>query len=153
MVVADVTTHKKTRIVSVIAATAIALACGTNVSIYSSEPRPDGNLQQYAYSAWAPQFADKLQLSATQSNVIVRFFSIAWRRPLIALGNGCKPRDVRFGHTYGHHHGQKKPTSGGIDWHDMFVCWILSRSHRYAIYGNMRLETNLWKPMIGALDQ
>jgi hypothetical protein len=27
---------------------------------------------QYAYSAWAPQFADKLQLSATQSNVIVR---------------------------------------------------------------------------------
>ncbi|KAF1949510.1 MFS general substrate transporter [Byssothecium circinans] len=47
-------THKKTRIVSVVAATAIALACGTN----------------YAYSAWAPQFADKLQLSATQSNVI-----------------------------------------------------------------------------------
>ncbi|PSN70696.1 MFS general substrate transporter [Corynespora cassiicola Philippines] len=47
-------THQKTRIVSVVAATAIALACGTN----------------YAYSAWAPQFADKLQLSATQSNVI-----------------------------------------------------------------------------------
>lgn len=47
-------THKKTRIISVIAATAIALACGTN----------------YAYSAWAPQFADKLQLSATQSNVV-----------------------------------------------------------------------------------
>ncbi|KAI4924155.1 hypothetical protein J4E85_008315 [Alternaria conjuncta] len=48
-------THKKTRIISVVAATAIALACGTN----------------YAYSAWAPQFADKLQLSATQSNVVV----------------------------------------------------------------------------------
>ncbi|KAF2870681.1 major facilitator superfamily domain-containing protein [Massariosphaeria phaeospora] len=47
-------TRKKTRIVSVIAATAISLACGTN----------------YAYSAWAPQFAEKLQLSATQSNVI-----------------------------------------------------------------------------------
>ncbi|KAJ4988416.1 major facilitator superfamily transporter [Stagonosporopsis vannaccii] len=46
--------HRKTRVVSVVAATAIALACGTN----------------YAYSAWAPQFADKLQLSATQSNVI-----------------------------------------------------------------------------------
>ncbi|KAF2818826.1 MFS general substrate transporter [Ophiobolus disseminans] len=50
----EVTTHKKTRIISVVAATAIALACGTN----------------YAYSAWAPQFADKLLLSATQSNVI-----------------------------------------------------------------------------------
>ncbi|KAH9871075.1 hypothetical protein J1614_006649 [Plenodomus biglobosus] len=47
-------THKKTRILSVVAATAIALACGTN----------------YAYSAWAPQFAEKLQLSATQSNVV-----------------------------------------------------------------------------------
>ncbi|KAF2849744.1 MFS general substrate transporter [Plenodomus tracheiphilus IPT5] len=47
-------THKKTRIISVVAATAIALACGTN----------------YAYSAWAPQFAEKLQLSATQSNVV-----------------------------------------------------------------------------------
>ncbi|KAJ4364552.1 hypothetical protein N0V83_009148 [Neocucurbitaria cava] len=48
------TPHKKTRVISVVAATAIALACGTN----------------YAYSAWAPQFADKLQLSATQSNVV-----------------------------------------------------------------------------------
>jgi len=48
------TPHRYTRIVSVVAATAIALACGTN----------------YAYSAWAPQFADKLQLSTTQSNVI-----------------------------------------------------------------------------------
>lgn len=47
-------THFKTRIVSVVAATAISLACGTN----------------YAYSAWAPQFAEKLQLSATQANVI-----------------------------------------------------------------------------------
>ncbi|EOA87824.1 hypothetical protein ACJQWK_02270 [Exserohilum turcicum] len=46
--------HQKTRIVSVVAATAIALACGTN----------------YAYSAWAPQFADKLKLSATESNII-----------------------------------------------------------------------------------
>ncbi|KAF2199428.1 MFS general substrate transporter [Delitschia confertaspora ATCC 74209] len=46
--------HRKTRIVSVFAATAISLACGTN----------------YAYSAWAPQFAEKLQLSATQSNII-----------------------------------------------------------------------------------
>ncbi|KAF2034140.1 MFS general substrate transporter [Setomelanomma holmii] len=50
----EVAPHKKTRIISVVAATAISLACGTN----------------YAYSAWAPQFADKLQLSATQSNVI-----------------------------------------------------------------------------------
>jgi hypothetical protein len=31
----EVTTHKKTRIISVVAATAIALACGTNVGYYS----------------------------------------------------------------------------------------------------------------------
>ncbi|KAF2122398.1 major facilitator superfamily domain-containing protein [Lophiotrema nucula] len=54
MAVADEAKHRKTRIVSVVAATAISLACGTN----------------YAYSAWAPQFAEKLQLSATQSNII-----------------------------------------------------------------------------------
>ncbi|KAF1996618.1 MFS general substrate transporter [Amniculicola lignicola CBS 123094] len=54
MAMADEATHRKTRIVSVVAATVISLACGTN----------------YAYSAWAPQFAEKLQLSATQSNII-----------------------------------------------------------------------------------
>ncbi|KAL5374122.1 hypothetical protein DPSP01_012183 [Paraphaeosphaeria sporulosa] len=54
MAVSEKPTHQKTRIVSVVAATAIALACGTN----------------YAYSAWAPQFAEKLQLSTTQSNII-----------------------------------------------------------------------------------
>ncbi|KAI8961658.1 MFS general substrate transporter [Daldinia sp. FL1419] len=42
------------RIVSSVAATVISLACGTN----------------YVYSAWAPQFADRLLLSATESNLI-----------------------------------------------------------------------------------
>ncbi|KAK8207047.1 major facilitator superfamily domain-containing protein [Phyllosticta capitalensis] len=50
----DEQNHRKLRILSVVAATSVALACGTN----------------YAYSAWAPQFADRLQLSATQSNLI-----------------------------------------------------------------------------------
>jgi phosphate/sulfate permease len=50
------TSHRKRRIGAVIAATCVSLACGTN----------------YAYSAWGPQFAEKLQLSATQSNLIVR---------------------------------------------------------------------------------
>lgn len=42
------------RIISVVAATAIALSCGTN----------------YAYSAWSPQFAARLNLTATQQNLI-----------------------------------------------------------------------------------
>ncbi|KAG6035665.1 hypothetical protein E4U41_005987 [Claviceps citrina] len=42
------------RVVASVAATVISLACGTN----------------YVYSAWAPQFAEKLKLSATQSNMI-----------------------------------------------------------------------------------
>ncbi|KAI0478772.1 MFS general substrate transporter [Xylariaceae sp. FL0804] len=42
------------RVVSSVAATIISLACGTN----------------YVYSAWAPQFADKLHLSATESEII-----------------------------------------------------------------------------------
>ncbi|KAJ9666862.1 hypothetical protein H2201_002996 [Coniosporium apollinis] len=47
-------THRTARIITSIAVTFISLACGTN----------------YAYSAWAPQFAERMQLSATQSNLI-----------------------------------------------------------------------------------
>ncbi|KAI5466549.1 major facilitator superfamily domain-containing protein [Mariannaea sp. PMI_226] len=46
--------HNRGRIVASIAATLIALACGTN----------------YVYSAWAPQFAERLKLSSTESNLI-----------------------------------------------------------------------------------
>ncbi|KAL5364165.1 major facilitator superfamily domain-containing protein [Aspergillus floccosus] len=46
--------HKKTRMVSVVAATLVALACGTN----------------YAYSAWGPQFAHRMKISSTASNFI-----------------------------------------------------------------------------------
>ncbi|KAK7423789.1 hypothetical protein QQZ08_008944 [Neonectria magnoliae] len=42
------------RIIASVAATLIALACGTN----------------YVYSAWAPQFAERLRLSSTESNLI-----------------------------------------------------------------------------------
>ncbi|EEH42108.1 uncharacterized protein PADG_06928 [Paracoccidioides brasiliensis Pb18] len=42
------------RLLSIVAATFIALACGTN----------------YVYSAWAPQFAERLKLSSTESNLI-----------------------------------------------------------------------------------
>ncbi|OOF99459.1 hypothetical protein ASPCADRAFT_203223 [Aspergillus carbonarius ITEM 5010] len=46
--------HKTKRITSVVAATLVALACGTN----------------YAYSAWAPQFAHQMKISSTESNFI-----------------------------------------------------------------------------------
>ncbi|PLB35676.1 putative MFS transporter [Aspergillus candidus] len=45
---------KSKRVISVIAGTLVALACGTN----------------YAYSAWAPQFAHKMKISSTESNFI-----------------------------------------------------------------------------------
>ncbi|KAK4238626.1 major facilitator superfamily domain-containing protein [Achaetomium macrosporum] len=44
----------RARLVSSVAATIISLACGTN----------------YVYSAWAPQFADKLRLTTTEINLI-----------------------------------------------------------------------------------
>ncbi|KAF7593700.1 hypothetical protein BBP40_010992 [Aspergillus hancockii] len=47
-------THKTKRIISVVAGTLVALACGTN----------------YAYSAWAPQFASRMKISSTESNFI-----------------------------------------------------------------------------------
>lgn len=51
---------RRARIISVVAATAIALSCGTN----------------YAFSAWEPQFADKLNLTATQANLMGNFGNI-----------------------------------------------------------------------------
>jgi hypothetical protein len=60
------------------------LACGTN----------------YAYSAWAPQFAEKLQLSATQSNLIVTMF-YPLETPVLRLGRelleilACMPPEYR----------------------------------------------------------
>ncbi|KAG5294542.1 MFS transporter [Histoplasma ohiense] len=42
------------RLMSIVGATCVALACGTN----------------YVYSAWAPQFAARLKLSSTDSNLI-----------------------------------------------------------------------------------
>ncbi|OAX82082.1 hypothetical protein ACJ72_03568 [Emergomyces africanus] len=42
------------RLLSIVGATFVALACGTN----------------YVYSAWAPQFAERLKLSSTESNLI-----------------------------------------------------------------------------------
>ncbi|PFH55665.1 hypothetical protein XA68_17857 [Ophiocordyceps unilateralis] len=49
--------HDGSRLASSVAATLISLACGTN----------------YVYSAWAPQFAERLGLSSTQSNLIGSF--------------------------------------------------------------------------------
>ncbi|RDA90443.1 hypothetical protein CP533_3010 [Ophiocordyceps camponoti-saundersi (nom. inval.)] len=49
--------YRGSRLVSSVAATLISLACGTN----------------YVYSAWAPQFAERLGLSSTQSNLVGSF--------------------------------------------------------------------------------
>ncbi|ODA78478.1 hypothetical protein RJ55_05859 [Drechmeria coniospora] len=45
------------RLLASVAATVVSLACGTN----------------YVYSAWAPQFADRLKLTSTQSNLVGLF--------------------------------------------------------------------------------
>lgn len=69
----DERSHRKTRILSTVAAVVVALAAGTNVSAPATllELPRILTVCQYAYSAWAPQFADKLRLTTTQSNLIV----------------------------------------------------------------------------------
>lgn len=64
---------KKTRIISVFAATAISLACGTNVRISKHWQASCSPNTQYAYSAWAPEYASRMKLSSTQSNLIGTF--------------------------------------------------------------------------------
>ncbi|KAI9880115.1 MAG: hypothetical protein M1830_005360 [Pleopsidium flavum] len=64
------TALRAARVVSVIAATIISLACGTN----------------YIYSAWAPQFAERLKLSSTQSNLIGVFGNLGMYASGIPVG-------------------------------------------------------------------
>lgn len=73
--------HKTTRVASVVAATCIALACGTN----------------YAYSAWAPQYAQRMQLSATQSNLIGNAGNIGMYATGIPAGMLIDSRGPRWG--------------------------------------------------------
>ncbi|EAQ87920.1 hypothetical protein CHGG_04539 [Chaetomium globosum CBS 148.51] len=61
----DANLHRA-RLVSSVSAVMISLACGTN----------------YGYSAWAPQFADKLHLTTTQINLI----GLAGNMGMYALG-------------------------------------------------------------------
>jgi MFS family permease len=73
--------HRTPRLLSVLAATLIALSSGTN----------------YAYSAWAPQFASKLNLSATQSNLIGGFGNIGMYAMGIPGGLLIDSRGPRWG--------------------------------------------------------
>ncbi|RMZ81194.1 hypothetical protein DV737_g2709, partial [Chaetothyriales sp. CBS 132003] len=60
------------RYVSEVAATVVALACGTNASamLAGRSFHPLTLRVQYVYSAWAPQFAHHLKLSSTEQNLI-----------------------------------------------------------------------------------
>ncbi|KAJ5702140.1 hypothetical protein N7488_009688 [Penicillium malachiteum] len=75
--------HTTARIISVVAGTLIALSCGTN----------------YAYSAWAPQFAHKMKLSSTESNLIGAAGNLgmyAMGIPMGLLTDAKGPRLVTF---------------------------------------------------------
>ncbi|KAI6781775.1 putative membrane protein-like protein [Emericellopsis cladophorae] len=66
----DAMADKRGRIIASVAATAIALACGSN----------------YVYSAWAPQFAERLGLSATESNLIGLFGNLGMYTMGVPIG-------------------------------------------------------------------
>jgi len=74
-------THQKARIISVIAGTLIALACGTN----------------YGFSAWAPSFADRLGLSATEINVLGNAGNLGMYATGIPAGLLIDSRGPRWG--------------------------------------------------------
>lgn len=77
--------HKKTRVISVVAATVIALACGTN----------------YVYSAWAPQFAQRLKLSSTETNLIGTMGNLGMYATGIPAGIVIDNRGPRWGVAIG----------------------------------------------------
>ncbi|RFU77017.1 hypothetical protein TARUN_5219 [Trichoderma arundinaceum] len=67
------------RLIATVAATVISLACGTN----------------YVYSAWAPQFAEKLKLSTTESNLIGLFGNLGMYSLGIPIGMFVDDRGSR----------------------------------------------------------
>ncbi|KAL6791408.1 serine incorporator domain-containing protein [Trichoderma sp. SZMC 28013] len=67
------------RLIATVAATVISLACGTN----------------YVYSAWAPQFAEKLRLSTTESNLIGLFGNLGMYTLGIPIGMFVDDRGSR----------------------------------------------------------
>ncbi|KAJ6444218.1 MFS transporter [Purpureocillium lavendulum] len=69
----------RARLVASVAATVLSLACGTN----------------YVYSAWAPQFAERLKLSATQSNLVGLFGNLGMYSLGVPVGIGVDHRGPR----------------------------------------------------------
>lgn len=92
--------HRKTRFISAIAATVIALACGTNVRIRSAL-RLDAYLCQYVYSAWAPQFAQRLKLSSTETNLVGTMGNLGMYATGIPSGMLVDARGPRWGVAIG----------------------------------------------------
>jgi hypothetical protein len=134
MAVAEVTTHKKTRIVSVVAATAISLACGTNVSCH---PLTRNQLLTPAVcllSMGSPIRGQAATVCDTEQchRTITHPHSISNEHDLIiTLGHGCEPWNVRIGYTNGYNHRSEESSFGRLDRHDMSVRWVLSNPHRY----------------------
>ncbi|KAL9588638.1 MAG: hypothetical protein Q9203_002565, partial [Teloschistes exilis] len=104
------------RIVSVVSATIIALACGTN----------------YAYSAWGPQFAERMQLSSTQQNLIGTFANLGMYSGGIPVGllvdyKGPKPAVIMGGALlvlgyFGNHRAfEDGPGSIALPWMCLFA--------------------------------
>ncbi|GFP53631.1 hypothetical protein ACSS6W_001202 [Trichoderma asperelloides] len=70
---------RRGRLIALVAATVISLACGTN----------------YVYSAWAPQFAEKLRLSTTESNLIGLFGNLGMYTMGVPIGMFVDDRGSR----------------------------------------------------------
>lgn len=94
-------THRTARLIAVIAATTTSLACGTNVRSPCAIPMRRLISAQYAYSAWGPQFADRLKLSATQSNLIGAAGNMGMYASGIPFGHMVDTRGPKLGSVLG----------------------------------------------------
>jgi hypothetical protein len=134
MAVAEATTHRKTRIISVVAATLISLACGTNVSYQHvnhsrmltacSMPTPRGRPN-------SPTSYSSRRLRAMSSYAQLQ--TIPHVHDLTMLGHRCESWHVRLGHTNGDNHGSQESPFGRLDRDDMSVRGVLPHSSGYAI--------------------
>ncbi|RMZ89267.1 hypothetical protein DV736_g3520, partial [Chaetothyriales sp. CBS 134916] len=95
--------RRRARYVSEVAATVVALACGTNASAMLASP--SFHLLtvgfQYVYSAWAPQFAHRLKLSSTEQNLIGTCGNLGMYAMGIPAGMMVDSKSPRWGLTMG----------------------------------------------------
>lgn len=124
--------HRKTRVVSVVAATAIALACGTNVCLCLAITTPV--LTRRSMHTQLGHRSSPTSSSSPRHRAMLSYgdsSSYIKHRNSRILGHGSEHGHVCLGHTSRSHNGQGEPSPLSHHRHVLSLPWILSHQNGY----------------------